>query len=179
MELIIQEENILNITMKVSKFMIDIHAHILPKIDDGAENIDIALEMLKNAVSDGTEKIVATPRYCMGYGTCKIKEIKDYVNKLNCLMKEKKIEIKIYSGQEVYVNKHTIEDYLEGNIGTINDSKYMLIECPINKFNDDIFDIIYEFKIREIKPIIAHPERYVPVVENFLYINKFIYGKCK
>lgn len=178
MELRIQEGNILNITMKVSKYMIDIHSHILPQIDDGAVNIDITLEMLKNAVKDGTQKIVATPHYCMGYGTSKISEIKDYVNKLNSLMKEKKIKIEIYSGQEVYLNEYIIKDYLEGNIGTINDSKYMITECPIDKFNDDIFDIIYEFKIREIIPIIAHPERYIPVVENFLYINKFIENGC-
>ena len=47
----------------MSKHMIDIHSHILPKIDDGAENINITLEMIKNAVNDGIEKIVATPHY--------------------------------------------------------------------------------------------------------------------
>jgi len=158
--------------------MIDIHSHILPEIDDGAENIDITLEMLKNAVKDGIEKIVATPHYYIGYGTISITEVKDYVNKLNSFIGEKKLKIQIYSGQEVYINEHTIEDYLEGNIGTINDSKYMLTECPINEFNDDIFDIIYELKIRGIIPIIAHPERYIPVVENVLYINKFIESGC-
>lgn len=131
--------------------MIDIHSHILPKIDDGAENI------------------AATPHYCTGYGTTSITEVKDYVNKLNCLIEEKKIKIEIYSGQEVYLNEHTVENYLEGNIGTINDSKYMLIECPINKFNDDIFDIIYEFKIRGIVHIIAHPERYITVIDDHIY----------
>lgn len=158
--------------------MIDIHSHILPNIDDGAENIDITLEMLKNAVKDGCKKIVATPHYGSGYGIMPIAEVKDYVNKLNCLIVEKEFDIQIYSGQEVYLNEHTIEDYLEGNIGTINDSKYMLTECPINEFNDDIFDIIYELKIRGITPIIAHPERYVPVRENVLYINKFIESGC-
>ena len=158
--------------------MIDIHSHILPQIDDGAEIIDTTLEMLKNAVKDGVKKIVATPHYCIGYGTTIITDVKDYVNKLNCLLREKELKIQIYSGQEVYLNEHTIEDYLEGNIGTINDSKYMLTECSINEFNDDIFDIIYELKIRGIIPIIAHPERYVPIIENVLYINKFIESGC-
>ena len=158
--------------------MIDIHSHILPQIDDGAKDIDITLEMLKNAVNDGTEKIVATPHYCIGYGTTSITEVKDYVNKLNSLIGEKELKIQIYSGQEVYLNEHTIEDYLEGNIGTINESKYMLTECPINEFSDYIFDIIYELNIRGIIPIIAHPERYVPVIKNPLSINKFIECGC-
>ncbi|BCZ47111.1 exopolysaccharide biosynthesis protein [Clostridium gelidum] len=158
--------------------MIDIHSHILPKIDDGAENINITLEMIKNAVNDGIEKIVATPHYYIGYGTTPITEVKDYINKLNYFIEEKNLKIQIYSGQEVYLNEHTIHDYLEGKIGTINDSKYMLIECPMNEFNDYIFDIIYELKIRGIIPIIAHPERYFFVIENRLYINKFIEYGC-
>lgn len=158
--------------------MIDIHAHILSQIDDGAENINITLEMIKNAAKDGTDKIVATPHYCIEYGEATITDVKDYVNNLNCLIDEKKIKIQIYSGQEVYLSEHTIEDYLEGKIGTINDSKYMLTECPINEFNDYIFDIIYELKIRGIIPIIAHPERYISVIENILYINKFIDCGC-
>lgn len=31
----------------MSKNMIDIHSHILPQIDDGAENIDLIVGMLK------------------------------------------------------------------------------------------------------------------------------------
>jgi len=158
--------------------MIDIHSHILPQIDDGAENIDITLEMLKSAVKDGTKKIVATPHYGNRYGIMPISEIKDYVNKLNSLLEEKDIKIEIYSGHEVHLNQYVLEDYLEGKIGTINDSKYMLTECPINKFNDYIFDVIYELKIRGIIPIIAHPERCIPVIENVLYINKFIESGC-
>ncbi|OOM75809.1 tyrosine-protein phosphatase YwqE [Clostridium puniceum] len=158
--------------------MIDIHSHILPQIDDGAENTDMTLEMLRNAVKNGTEKIVATPHYSFRYGSTPIIEVKDYVNKLNCLMKEKNIRIEIYSGQEVYLSESTLEYYLEGNIGTINDSKYMLTECSINKFNEHIFDVIYELKIRGVIPIIAHPERYNPVIENILYINKFIENGC-
>lgn len=158
--------------------MIDIHSHILPQIDDGSENIDITLEMLKNAVEDGTKKIVATPHYGGGYGIAPIGEVRNYVNKLNTLMEEKNLKIRIYSAQEVYLNEHTIDDYIEGNIGTINDSKYMLTECPINQFSNYIFDIIYELNIRGIIPIIAHPERYITVIENPTFINKFIECGC-
>lgn len=63
---------------------------------------------------------------------------------------------------------------MEGKIGTLNDSKYMLIEFPMRKFDDNICDIIYELQVRNIIPIIAHPERYKPIIENPIYINKFI-----
>lgn len=159
---------------RINKIMIDIHAHIIPGIDDGAENIDITLKMLKNAEKDGTKKIVATPHYCMGYGEATINEIKLFVEKLNKKVKEEKINIEIYSGQEVYFSEHMIEDYKNGIIGTINDSKYMLIEFPMDKFDSNIFDVIYEIQLMGVKVIIAHPERYLSIVENPFLINRFI-----
>ena len=41
--------------------MIDIHAHILPGIDDGAEDMYDTLEMARMAADSGVDKIIATP----------------------------------------------------------------------------------------------------------------------
>lgn len=49
--------------------MIDIHAHILPGIDDGAEDMYDTLEMARMAADSGVDRIIATPlhtRECMG-----------------------------------------------------------------------------------------------------------------
>ena len=40
--------------------MIDIHAHILPGIDDGAEDMYDTLEMARMAADSGVDKIIAT-----------------------------------------------------------------------------------------------------------------------
>ena len=63
---------------------------------------------------------------------------------------------------------------MDGNIGTLNDSRYMLIEFPMDKFDKNIFDILYELQVRDIVPIIAHPERYKPFREKPSLINDFI-----
>ena len=133
--------------------------------------------MLRNAVNDGTEKIVATPHYGNGYGVSTISEVKNYVNKLKSLLEEKDMKIEIYSGHEVYLNEYILEECLDGKIGTINDSNYMLMEFDMNKFSYDVLNIIYEFKIRDIVPIIAHPERYLPVIEYALYMKVDVYFK--
>ena len=41
--------------------MIDIHAHILPGIDDGAEDMYDTLEMARMAADSGVDRIIATP----------------------------------------------------------------------------------------------------------------------
>jgi protein-tyrosine phosphatase len=176
MQYLIIEANIITIMemKRISKVMIDIHSHIIPGIDDGAQNIDVTLSMLKNAEEDGTKKIIATPHYCMGYGEATIEEVKVLVKDLNDKVKEENIDIEIYSGQEVYFSENIINDYKRGIIGTLNDSRYMLIEFPMYKFNSNIFDVIYELQIMGIIPIIAHPERYSYIIDDPSSVNKFI-----
>ena len=48
--------------------MIDIHAHILPGIDDGAEDMYDTLEMARMAADSGVDKIIATP-HCVSSST--------------------------------------------------------------------------------------------------------------
>lgn len=154
--------------------IVDIHSHIIPAIDDGSKNMEMTLEMLKNAEKEGTKEIVATPHYLLEYGEATITEVKNYVKEINGILENEKIDIKVYSGQEVYFTEKIIEDYMEGNIGTLNDSRYMLIEFPMDKFDKNIFDILYELQVRDIVPIIAHPERYKFFIEKPSLINDFI-----
>lgn len=154
--------------------MIDIHSHIIPGIDDGSKSMEMTLEMLRNAEKSGTKKIVATPHYLMEYGESTITEVKDHVQKINSIVNDEGINIEVYAGQEVYFTHKMINDYLEGNIGTINDSRYMLIELSMRSQEQDVFDTLYELQVRNIIPIIAHPERYKYIINKPSTINNFI-----
>lgn len=154
--------------------MIDIHSHIIPGIDDGSKSMEMTLEMLRNAEKSGTKKIVATPHYLMEYGEATITEVKDHVQKINSIVNDEGINIEVYAGQEVYFTHKIINDYLEGNIGTINDSRYMLIELSMRSQEQDVFDTLYELQVRNIIPIIAHPERYKYIINKPSTINNFI-----
>jgi protein-tyrosine phosphatase len=154
--------------------IVDIHSHIIPGIDDGSKSMEMTLEMLKNAEEEGTTEIIATPHYLLEYGEATIIDVKNHVKKINDILEHEKINVKIYSGQEVYFTEKIIDDYMEGNIGSLNDSRYMLIEFPMDKFDNNIFDILYELQVRDVVPIIAHPERYKPFKEKPSLINDFI-----
>ena len=47
-------------------FVIDLHSHILPGIDDGAADIGVALEMARMAVANGVEVQACTPHILPG-----------------------------------------------------------------------------------------------------------------
>lgn len=154
--------------------MIDIHSHILPEIDDGSKDRKMTLDMLRTAEKDGITEIVATPHFCRGYGEAPYDEVKEMVENLNKVALNEGIKIKINYGQEVYYSESMIEDYKNGTIGTINDSRYMLFELPMGKFESETFDIIYELQVLGITPVLAHPERYKFIMEEPSFINKFI-----
>ena len=65
-----------------------------------------------------------------------------------------------------------------GNIGTINDSRYMLVEFPPMDFKVESLDYLYELQIRDIVPVVAHPERYRAVMKNPEILNEFIEAGC-
>lgn len=155
--------------------MIDIHSHIIPNIDDGSKNIDMTLEMLTRAEKSGTKKIIATPHFLKGYWTENYNNIKSKVKELNGLAKENNLNIEVLPGQEVFFNNYILEDYKLGDIGTLGESKYMLIEFPMDKiYFQKVIDTIYELKIKGITPVIAHPERYMDFIKSPEKVNQFI-----
>lgn len=46
--------------------MIDIHSHLLPGIDDGSDNLNVSLQMARDAVADGVTHALMTPHHMNG-----------------------------------------------------------------------------------------------------------------
>lgn len=154
--------------------MLDIHCHILPNIDDGAKTVQASLEMLKIAQEDGTDKIIVSPHYSRGYYENTFDDIAKSVENLNKLAAQNSVSIKMYPGQEIYLDNKTVDLYKNGIIRGLNYTKYLLVEFPMNKYDETMLDILYELRIKGAEPIIAHPERYVYFIENPSLINQFV-----
>lgn len=155
--------------------MIDMHSHIISGIDDGSKSIEMTINMLKKAEQSGTTDIIATPHFMRGRFEVEYNNVIKKVEELKKIAIENNIDINIYSGQEVYYSRKLLEYYNDKIIGTINNSKYMLIELPMLEFDiDEVINTIYELQIRGITPIIAHPERYKPFIKKPSMINSLI-----
>lgn len=140
--------------------MKDLHSHYLFNVDDGSRSFDETKKMLDNAKKNNITDIVFTPHYINetsyvnGYkDNNKIfKEIKKYADSLN---------INVYLGNEVFISNNILDLYKEKKITTINNSKYMLIEIPMNSKINDVKSIFFNLISNGIIPILAHPERYI------------------
>lgn len=140
---------------------IDIHSHILYGIDDGSKTLEESIEILKQHQEMGFKDIIITPHYIENSKYITNNKVKEkLLNTIKTELKKQNIELNLYLGNEVFVNNNLDELLEKKEISTLNNSKYLLIELPMTNKIKNIKEIIYELKIKDITPIIAHPERY-------------------
>ena len=154
--------------------MIDIHCHILPGIDDGSKDLDETIKMCKIAVSEGIHHIIATPHYIQYHDYKTRDELIPLLAMVNERLKEEQIELQLSIGHEVYVTPDLVSLVQHQEVATLNDSRYLLIEFPMNSIPTYIEELIYELKLIGVTPIIAHPERYREIIENPNSLIKYI-----
>ncbi|HEU4963699.1 MAG TPA: CpsB/CapC family capsule biosynthesis tyrosine phosphatase [Bacilli bacterium] len=147
--------------------MIDLHCHILPGLDDGAQTLEDALEMARIAVADGITDIVATPHTRDGVYRNDAEAVLAAVESFQRELEAAEIPLRIHPGAEVHVHVEFVENLLDGNTLTIgNGRKYVLLELPVQSIPRFTDELIYELSVEGITPIIAHPERNVALREN-------------
>src|SRR5699024_8441722 len=132
--------------------MIDIHSHILPGVDDGAKDEQASIDMAKAAINEGITHIVASLHHKNGVFDNYSAEIQMLITVLKDLYKMNDIDLNVIPGQEVRIYGEVGEDYKNGAIQTINESKYMLIEFPsasVPRYADQLF---YEMQMEGIQP---------------------------
>ena len=112
--------------------MIDFHSHIVYDVDDGSKSLENSINILKEAENAGFNKIILTPHYMENYYMVPKDEIKIKINILKEKCKSENINIELYQGNEIYITNH-IAEYLNNNIASsLNDSRYVLFETPLN-----------------------------------------------
>ena len=142
--------------------MIDFHNHILPNVDDGPKTIKESLDMLRNAHAQGISEVVNTVHFQhpkMYDKNVDIDFLKYKVNQLNQKLKDENINIKIHLAAEVFYLPN-LSEISSNPLLTIGNGKYMLVEFTNNIYPNDYEKIFFDLQMKDISPIIAHPERY-------------------
>ncbi len=148
--------------------MIDIHSHILPNIDDGSRSLNETIHILKEAQKAGFTKIISTSHYIDGYYEAN----EEQRTKLLKEIKENFQGIELYLGNEIYITNQMTDLLSEKKASTINNSKYVLFELPMNTKAMDVKEVVFRLMEKGYVPIIAHPERYEYVKENIEYVRE-------
>ena len=155
--------------------MIDIHCHILPGIDDGAQTIEDSVLMAREAVSEGIHTIIATPHHKNNQYSNEKNSILTKVTDLNKHLESEGIPLTILPGQENRIYGEIIEDYLSGGkILPLAETSYLFIEFPSGSVPNYAERLFYELQTEGLIPIIVHPERNQEIIENPDLLYKFV-----
>lgn len=146
--------------------LIDIHNHILPKIDDGSKSIEEAVKVASIAEEYEIHKIVATPHYMKESYQVEGNEVQKKVKKLNKTLKKNNIDVEILSGHEIYITTDLVKKIKSQKILSLNKSRYILLEMPMSYIPNNIEQIFYDLRVLGYRPVIAHPERNEEVIKN-------------
>lgn len=143
----------------------DLHTHILPGVDDGASAMEHALQMLRNAAASDVELLAVTP-HCNRYS-----EMHNYLDDsllerfLQLQQAAKDIPVDIVLGAEALVDEFLPQLLRQKKIPTINGSRYLLTEFPVDASPDYFQDMLQSILGLGYIPLVAHPERYTAVCQ--------------
>ena len=88
--------------------MIDVHCHILPEVDDGAESMQQAINMAKIAQEEGISKMIATPHYHPEFKYEKGEELKRIRERFKKELKENNNQYRCNHGQDSFLITVTV-----------------------------------------------------------------------
>lgn len=146
--------------------MTDLHCHILPGIDDGAENTDVSLELLRREYEDGVRNIAFTSHFNSEYTTVEEYQARRqaaYEQLTAALQGQSMDDFQFKLGAEVFFSPRLCE--LDARALCMGDTSYFLMEFPTTHKPHFIRQTLYSLQQRGIIPLIAHIERYPYVLD--------------
>ena len=141
--------------------MIDIHSHIIPGVDDGAKDWQIALKLLEMADANGISDIIATPHVLSESERPSWPQILSAVEVLRDMAVAANLKINIHPGAELELNWDmlTILSEQHGEY-CLAHSRYVLLELPAQSIPAYAEDFFYQLQLMGKIPVLAHPERH-------------------
>lgn len=159
--------------INMNRVIIDIHNHLMYKVDDGSKSIDMSIKMLEESQKQGIKAIFLTPHVNSSVSLSKREE---HISKFNILKKIAiNYDIKLYLGAEIYIPFKLPN--LDFSKYTMSNKKILLIE--FSTYNETpIIDHVFNLMKKGFKIIVAHVERYkylsIDDVEELRHMGAFI-----
>ncbi len=159
--------------------MTDLHTHILPGMDDGAETVEVSLGLLDRQRADGVMQIAMTPHFHF-----RKENIGEFLARRESAFQtlrqswnpdDRLPEVKL--GAEVFYSQDL--DEVDVRPLCLEGTDYLLVEFHPAYYPQGAADVLYQLTREGITPLIAHVERYAFVQENPNFLSEWIdAGAC-
>lgn len=145
---------------------VDIHSHLIPGIDDGADTVETALELIKRLQALGYKKLITTPHIMSDMYPNTRADILNGLEKVRTALDAAGIEIAIDAAAEYYMDEH-FESIINSEDMLTLPGNRVLVEMSFVSEPPNLFHYIFKMQTKGYKPILAHPERYIFLKKNF------------
>ena len=146
---------------------VDVHSHLLPGIDDGAKNIEETLKMINKLVDLGFQKLITTPHVASDFFKNDADIILSRLQIIQEAVKQQNIPVIIEAAAEYYFD-FELKTSVDYNLPLLTfGSKYILIEFSTTFLPEQFLETFFILQTNGYKPVLAHPERYVYLAQDF------------
>jgi protein-tyrosine phosphatase len=139
-----------------SEFMVDIHCHILPALDDGAKSLDESVEMAETAISEGITHVVATP-HADGNFRFDFDLVQKRRSELQAQVGDR---LQLATGCDFHLNVENLRDIRpDPSKYSLNQKRYLLVEFADFAIPPAAEEALHQLQLLGLSLIVTHPER--------------------
>lgn len=138
----------------------DIHAHIIPAVDDGPSSVEQSTEMLRMAYNEGILTICATPHFHPAHRSPGKEGLVGRLQALQEIALSISDQLQIVLGNEIYYQESVVKDLQSSRCLTLGDSAYVLVEFDTGIDYFSMRQAVTRLLGEGYWPLLAHIERY-------------------
>ena len=152
----------------------DVHSHLLPGIDDGSQDIQTSLKLIRGMKALGYRKLITTPHVMWDMYQNTRDTILKKLDQVRTKLKEESVDIELHAAAEYYIDDHLAELLLQKEPLLSFGNNLVLVEFSMASPGFELKQVLFEMQMQGYQPVIAHPERYT-----YLQHKKDFYDELK
>lgn len=139
--------------------MVDLHAHVLPGLDDGPETMEEALALLRALAEQGVKRVVAGAHGLDGRYNATRDAVLRASEQVNKALRTTRVDVDVLPGMELFLGPDVLPALKAGKAMGLGGSKQVLVELPPSEYPAYSERALFDLLIAGYRPILNHPER--------------------
>lgn len=150
---------------------VDIHSHLLPGIDDGAQTFNDTLQLIQSLKSIGVSQFITTPHTMYQVWDNTKESILTLVDQTKLELEKNEIIVPLRGASEYLMDDQFVKLFQTGELLTLKDN-YVLVEMSYLAAPIHLYNLLFDLQVAGYIPVLAHPERYTFYHNNFQEYEK-------
>lgn len=152
----------------------DIHSHLLPALDDGVQSFEQAEVIIRRFASLGYRRLITTPHIMSDSYRNTPEGIREKLAELREYLWQAGISIEIHAAAEYYLDEDLSRKITAGEEMLTFGENYLLFETNFLTEPFNLKEFIFQITTKGYKPVLAHPERYLYLQQDFRKIEDLL-----